>query len=247
MAHHEHVEVLVEGVDGVRPGRIGGTGQHIRVRGDGDDVRCVPATGALGVIRVDAAALDRGQGVLDETRLVEGVGVDVGLYPAASATVRQASMAAGVVPQSSCSLNPAAPPRNCSHIASALTVLPLPQQRDVERPGIERLQHPGQVPGARGHRGGLAALGRTGAAGHDRGDAAAEGLFHDLRTDQVDVAVDRAGGQDAAVARDDLGGRTDHQVRVHAGHDVGVAGLADGDDAAVTDPDVGLDDSPVSR
>src|SRR5512146_52595 len=46
--------------------------------------------------------------------------------PAAWATVRQASMAAGVEPQSSCSLKPAAPARSCSHRPSALTVLPLP-------------------------------------------------------------------------------------------------------------------------
>ena len=37
----------------------------------------------------------------------------------------------------------------------------------------------------------------------------------------------------------------DDQVGVHAGHDVGVARLADRDDAAVTNADVGLDDSPV--
>ena len=48
---------------------------------------------------------------------------------ASSATRRQASMAAGVVPQSSCSLKPAAPPRNCSHIESGLMVLPLPSNR----------------------------------------------------------------------------------------------------------------------
>ncbi len=46
--------------------------------------------------------------------------------PASCATVRQASIAAGVVPQSSCNLNPAAPARNCSHNPSGDTVLPLP-------------------------------------------------------------------------------------------------------------------------
>ncbi len=48
------------------------------------------------------------------------------ITPAAADTDRQASIAAGVVPQSSCSLNPAAPARSCSHRASADTVLPLP-------------------------------------------------------------------------------------------------------------------------
>ncbi len=48
--------------------------------------------------------------------------------PAASATLRQASMAAGVVPQSSCSLKPEAPARSCSRRPSSLTVLPLPSR-----------------------------------------------------------------------------------------------------------------------
>ena len=46
--------------------------------------------------------------------------------PVSSATRRHASIAAGVLPQSSCSLKPDAPARICSCIASALTVLPLP-------------------------------------------------------------------------------------------------------------------------
>src|ERR671932_2230416 len=46
--------------------------------------------------------------------------------PLRPATVRQASMAAGVEPQSSCSLKPLAPPRSCSSIDSCETVLPLP-------------------------------------------------------------------------------------------------------------------------
>ena len=39
--------------------------------------------------------------------------------------------------------------------------------------------------------------------------------------------------------------RTDDERRVDAVHRVGVAGLADADDAAVADADVGLDDAPV--
>ena len=45
--------------------------------------------------------------------------------------------------------------------------------------------------------------------------------------------------------REDLGRRADHQRRVDAVHRVGVAGLADADDAPVADADVGLDDAPV--
>ena len=59
------------------------------------------------------------------------------------------------------------------------------------------------------------------------------------------MTVDGTGGEDAAVACDDLGRGPHHQVGMHARHDVGVARLADGGDAAVANSDVGLDDSPV--
>ena len=67
----------------------------------------------------------------------------------------------------------------------------------------------------------------------------------DLRADEVDVAVDAAGGEDAALAGEDLRRRADPQRGVDAVGDVGVAGLAERDDAPVADADVALDDAPV--
>ena len=61
--------------------------------------------------------------------------------------------------------------------------------------------------------------------------------------DEVDVRVDAARGEDAALAGDDLGARADHDV--DAGLHVGVAGLADAANAPVLDADVRLDDAPV--
>ncbi len=59
----------------------------------------------------------------------------------------------------------------------------------------------------------------------------------------MDVRVDAAGGDDAALAGDRLGARPDHDI--DAGLDVGVAGLADAADAAVADADIGFDDAPM--
>jgi len=64
-----------------------------------------------------------------------------------------------------------------------------------------------------------------------------------LRADEVDVAVDAAGGEDFAFAGDDFGAGADDDG--DAWLDVGVAGLADGVDAVVLDGDVGLDDALV--
>jgi hypothetical protein len=98
------------------------------MRGHGDDVGGVAAARPLGVVGVDSPTGDGTKGVLHEAGLIEGVGVMATCTPASSATARQASMAPGVVPQSSWSLKPDAPARSCSHSPSAETVLPLPNR-----------------------------------------------------------------------------------------------------------------------
>jgi len=47
MADHEHVEVLVYGVDGERAGGIGGGGKDVELATDFDDVRSVSTAGAF--------------------------------------------------------------------------------------------------------------------------------------------------------------------------------------------------------
>ena len=69
MADHQHVEMLIERVDGVGPRGIGGTGQHVRLAADADDVRRVAAARAFGVIGVNRAALERGDRCLRQSRI----------------------------------------------------------------------------------------------------------------------------------------------------------------------------------
>ena len=125
------------------------------------------------------------------------------------------------------------------------TVLPLPSSATLTGQRVERLEHPSEVP-----RPGVTVVAFVPSAGPVPPPMIvvmpdAERLVEDLRADQVDVAVDRAGGDDPAVARHDLGRRPDHERRVDAVDRVGVAGLADADDPAVANADVGLDDAPV--
>ena len=75
MADHEHVEMLIDRVDGVRPGGIGGTGQHIRLAANADDVRRVAAARAFGVIGVNRAAFERGDRAFDKSRIRSSVSV----------------------------------------------------------------------------------------------------------------------------------------------------------------------------
>ena len=76
MAHHQHVEMLVDGVPRERPRRIGRGRQHILQACYLDDVGRMAAARAFGVEGMNRAALERGDGVLDEAGFVEGVGVD---------------------------------------------------------------------------------------------------------------------------------------------------------------------------
>ena len=89
-------------------------------------------------------------------------------------------MTAGVAPQSSWILKPSAPPRSLG-VASprGRSVLPLPSRPMLSGYGLHRLEHPGQVPGAGGDGGGLGALGRSGAAADEGGDAGGERLVDD--------------------------------------------------------------------
>ncbi len=64
-----------------------------------------------------------------------------------------------------------------------------------------------------------------------------------LRADEMDVAVDSAGGDDRTFAGDDLGRGADDDSDV--GLDVRIARLADTADAAVLDADIRLDDAQV--
>ena len=64
-----------------------------------------------------------------------------------------------------------------------------------------------------------------------------------LRTDEVDVTVEAARGEDLAFARDHVGARADHDG--DAGLNVRVAGLADRADHAFLDRDVRFHDAPV--
>jgi hypothetical protein len=86
-------------------------------------------------------------------------------------------------------------------------------------------------------------MGGTYATTEQRREARHQRFLDELRADEMDVAVEAAGGEDLAFAGDHLGAGSDDDGDARL--DVGIAGLADGGDAAVLDADVGLDDAPV--
>src|ERR1700682_1166342 len=91
--------------------------------------------------------------------------------------------------------------------------------------------------------------GRCGAGGRPRAPrehrcgGGVERRVNQLWANQMNMRVNAAGGEDAVLAGDHLGARTDHDVDPEL--DVGVACLADAANAAVANPDIGLDDAPM--
>jgi hypothetical protein len=151
-------------------------------------------------------------------------------------------MAAGVVPQSSCSFRPMAPASICWLSASGRLALPLPRKPRFIGKASAACSMRWMFSGP-----GVQVVAKVPVAGPVPPPSMVvtplQGLVDLLRADEVDVAVDAAGGDDHALAGNDLGARADDDV--HARLHIGVAGLADGRDAAALDADVGLDDAPV--
>ena len=244
VADQQHVEVLVDGVLGVRQRRIGGRRQHVRFTGQLQDVGGVTATRALRVERVDRASGDRLDGRLDEAGLVQRIRVQGDLQPPLISGPQRGVQGGRSRAPVLVHLVTARPGQGLLSEPLGAHRVALAQQQHIHRERVHRPMDEAQMPGPRRHRGGLGALGRAGATAADRRDAGRQGLDGLRRRNHVDVRVEPARGQDLALAADDLGGRADLQLRVDAVADIGVAGPAERDDRAVLDADIGLHDSP---
>ena len=80
VADHQHVQMLIDCVAGVRTGWIGGRGDHVGLATDLDDVGGMAAAGAFRVEGMNGTALESLDGVLYEAAFVQGVGMDHHLY-----------------------------------------------------------------------------------------------------------------------------------------------------------------------
>ena len=138
------------------------------------------AAGAFAVVGVDRAPLEGGDRVFHEAGFVERVGVDGDLDVVVVGDREAARMAAGVVPQSSWILRPAAPAWICSTSGPLPGELPLPSSPKLIGQALDGPEHHLDVPGAGGDGRAVGAVGRADAAAEKRGDAVAESARLDL-------------------------------------------------------------------
>src|SRR5262249_13660964 len=165
--------------------------------------------------------------------------------PDLSATDRHASIAAGVLPQSSCSLKPPAPARSCSHSAASETVLPLPSSSTLTGHGssaasiLPRCHAPGVTV--------VALLPSAGPVPPPMSVVTPEASASSISWGQIRCtwqSIPPAVGVRPLSAS--TSGPRPPTTAGGAGTTVArVAGPAERHDAAVPDPDVGLDHAPV--
>ena len=241
VAHHEHVEVLVDGIDGEGSGGVGGGGEDVGFAADADDVGSVAAAGAFGVIGVDGASFEGGEGGFEEAGFVEGIGVDgdldVELIGDAEAGIDGGGGGAPVFVQFE------ADGAGADLFAEGFggAAVSFAEEAEIHGVVVGGFEHAGEVPPPGGAGGSEGAVGRASAAAEEGGDAAGEGVLDLLRANEVDVGIDAASGDDLAFAGDDFGGGADDHG--DAVLEEGIAGVADGGDAAMFDADVGFDDA----
>ena len=235
VAHHQHVEMLGDGVFGVGPGWIGGGGDHVGQPRHPQNIGRMAATGAFGVKRVNGAALERSDGVFHKPALVERIGVDHHLHVEVvrdrEAIVDGSRGGAPVLMQ----LEAGGTGQDHFRQWGRSRGIALAGQRQIHREGIEALDHALDVPGSRAGRG-QRAMRRARAAAEHGGDAAHQGFFDLLGADKVNMGVHAASRQDLAFARNRLGRGADDDV--DAGLGVRIARLADGSNSALHQPNV---------
>ena len=116
----------------------------------------------------------------------------------------------------------------------------LSQKSQIHGIFLRRLEHHADVPCAGRAGGRIGSVRRTGAAADHGRDAGIQRTVHLLRTDIVNVRINRAGGDNQILARERLGGGTHRHARCHAVHEVGIARLADSGNFSVLDADIRL-------
>src|SRR6202034_3558109 len=114
---------------------------------------------------------------------------------------------------------------------------------EVHRKPVCGLDHTAQMEWPRRAGGGKGAVRRAGTAAEHRGNARHQSFLDLLRTNEMDVCVKAAGGEDLAFTGDYFGSGPDDNR--NSGLDIGIAGLADRGDAVALDADVGFDNAPM--
>ena len=243
VAHHQHIEMFVQRVLGEGAGGVGAGGQHIVQARHRDNIRRMAAARPFGVEGMNGAALEGADGVLNKAGFVQCVGMDhhlnVMVIRHREAVVDRGRGGAPVLMQ----FQSAGPRLDLLDKTGGQRGIALAGKADIHGKIIRRLDHAGNMPGAGGAGGGKGAGGRAGAAAQHRSHARIERLVNLLRADKMNMRVKAARGDDLALTGDHFGAGADDDG--DAGLNIRIAGLANGDNMAVLQANIGLHNAPV--
>ena len=127
MTNHQHIQMLVDRIDGERTSGIGGGRQDVRFSTYFDDVRSVPPSRPFRMKGMDGPAFERTHRILHEPGLVQGIGMnrDLGVHFVGDSktNVNRSRSRAPIL----ASFNPMAPPEPVRANASGFEEFPLPR------------------------------------------------------------------------------------------------------------------------
>ena len=76
MANHQHIQVLIQRIQGVGSSGIRRRRQHIRLTTDFDDVGCMSAACSFSVVGVDGTILERSDRIFDKSAFIQSIGMN---------------------------------------------------------------------------------------------------------------------------------------------------------------------------
>ena len=238
VANHQHIQMLINGVDGVGPSRIGGCGQNIGQTTGRDDIRRVSATGTFSVKTVDRAAFECGERVFDKAGFIQGVGVNGDLHIVTVGHRQTAINRGRGSPPVLMEFKADGPGTNLLLQRPRQAGVALAQNAKVHWKSVQSLQHPMNVPLPRSTGSRTRAGGGSGTAADEGRHTRCQSFLYLLRANVVDVGINTAGRQNLAFPGDNLSTRTDDDIDIIL--DIGIARLANAGNAAILDADIRL-------
>src|SRR3984893_5102450 len=107
------------------------------------------------------------------------------------------------------------------------------KESQVDGKSVGGFQHAVHVPCARSARGSVGSRGGSRAAADQSRQAARKRGLHKLWTNEMNVRIDPAGGDDFSFTGDDFRSSTDDHSWRHSTHHIRIAGFADSRDSSV--------------
>ena len=204
-----------------------------------------PPPAPLGMVGMNGAALERRYRVLDIAGLVQGIGVDGDLdvivvghgERAVDRGRRRAPVFVEFEPHGS----------GFELLTQGLGTggIALAQKTQIHGEILNRFEHPSDIPRSRCTGGRVGPGGRAGSPAEHGGDTRRQGFGDLLGTDKMNMGINAAGGQNFALAGQNLRSGANDQFGRDTLHQEGIAGLADAANPAVFHSNVGFYNAPV--